>query len=123
GIGGEVGADVALTGSFSTTGSAGGLLAASSFFSLRSPASCLRRDQRLRKLSGSFICDPPVSANRAAPMRQDLLGRACASRMRARHGAPSRKPQWHPATVPASVVARQSVRRLPSSPRLRRDPR
>src|SRR6478735_12073176 len=72
-----------------------------SFFSLSSPAPCLRRDQRLRKLSGSFICDPPVSTDRAAPGRQDLHGRACASRMHARHGAPSRKPQWLLATVPA----------------------
>ena len=31
----------------------------------------LRRDQRLRKLSGSFICDPPVSAVLAAPMLRD----------------------------------------------------
>src|SRR5262245_24767915 len=121
GNGAVSGAEATPPGSLFATGSAGGLPAAS-VFSVRSPASCLRRDQRLKKLSGSFIYDPPLSTDRAAPRRQDSHGRAFVSRMRARHGVPSQKPQWRPATVPASAATRQPVRRLPSCPRLQLDP-
>src|SRR5215475_12939580 len=53
-------------------------------------ASRLRRDHRVRKLSGSFICDP---LSLGAPTHQDLHDRVCVSRMHARHGARLRTPQ------------------------------
>src|SRR5215813_4102196 len=49
-------------------------------------ASRLRRDHRLRKLSGSFICDP-LPSSLGAPAHQDLRDRVCVSRIHARHGA------------------------------------
>src|SRR4249920_233413 len=82
----------------------------------------LRRDQRLRKLLGSFIYDHPATRVRDARMPPYSRGPVFVSRKFAQYGAQPQTPQLLRAMVPASRPPPQSESQLRSYLHPRQDP-